>query len=702
MTDLDARTLAAFPAGLRARYRPTAILGEGSFGVVFRAEDTALYRDVAVKVFRAAPTGDARRRFLREVRALGTFEHPNVVRIFDADVGPQGAWIVMEMLEGGAADSVTPPDPLAFARDIATGLQALHDHGLLHRDLKPANFFVTRQGRGVLLDLGLVADPRATALTATGALVGTLRYLAPELFRGEPAGRASDWYAWGASIYELLEGCRLRDEVPVEDWIAGQDIPFPGFLALDARSGPAQAIRACVAYDPTRRPQDLAALDRLWQAPAESAIPAAPEPPPGRRPWVPAAAAVALLLGLGLAWPGGEPPPGPPPRPAPLVDHAEAALAALGERDALDPIPHRYFRKLGDLEGFEALLEGLEAAPDLAHLDPELRRRLEAFDDALAARGALPVFGPAITSLPEDAPPYVPAAPGSPSYRGWMAESLRHSEAANQALEAGLDHLMARPEEELLEVPTILTMRILGRPGAHTLFSLPASEENGHYLVEMMRPAAAHTHRALVAALRAVDEVPGPEGDRRLVALWWYQARLDPIFLSELAGFPPWLLFGGTPRSPAGWLLVGRKAVIQALVFEEAGADASRLRALARRALVAAQPDSEPLPGGERSQLASEELFRVMARFRDRAGWIDQVGRLRGALRDRPAAFRPQLILEVGQAILELVTRGELPPGELEVLERALVAWREAHPDVPGWASPDALLREVRKARGGE
>ncbi|HXH06768.1 MAG TPA: serine/threonine-protein kinase, partial [Vicinamibacterales bacterium] len=204
-------------------YRILERIGAGGMGVVYRARDERLGRDVAVKVLAPGADEAARRRFRREALTLSQLNHPNIATIHDYRSPPGGDVLVMELVPGRPLadrlrDGALPLDELApFALQIARGLAAAHEAGIVHRDLKPQNIHVTPDGRVKILDFGLaqLAPERAAELTtmtgagAPEALAGTLPYLAPELLRGAPPDARSDVYAAGAVLYEMATGRRL-------------------------------------------------------------------------------------------------------------------------------------------------------------------------------------------------------------------------------------------------------------------------------------------------------------------------------------------------------------------------------------------------------------------------------------------------------------------------------------------------------------
>jgi len=219
MQDLIGRTL--------GHYGIVEKIGEGGMGVVYRAHDERLDRDVAIKVLpeELATDPDRLRLFEREAKAVAALDHPNILAIHDFGSEEGVTYAVMELLKGVSLRDViskvgfTTGKAVEYARSIADGLAAAHDEGIIHRDLKPENVFLTKDGRIKILDFGLAKlnlpesdltteTPTATLDTAPGSLIGTIPYMAPEQVQGQPADQRSDIFALGALLYEMLTGHR--------------------------------------------------------------------------------------------------------------------------------------------------------------------------------------------------------------------------------------------------------------------------------------------------------------------------------------------------------------------------------------------------------------------------------------------------------------------------------------------------------------
>ena len=227
------------PAGTRlGPYEIVALIGAGGMGAVYRARDTRLGRDVAVKVLPPEFSADADRlrRFEQEARAASALNHPNILTIFDVGEAGKAPYVVSELLEGEtlrqklAGGALTQRKAIEYGLQITKGLAAAHEMGIVHRDLKPENLFVTKDGRVKILDFGLakLAAPRGEPSaetdapttpvhTASGFVLGTAGYMSPEQVRGQVADHRSDIFSFGSILYETLTGERaFRRETGVE------------------------------------------------------------------------------------------------------------------------------------------------------------------------------------------------------------------------------------------------------------------------------------------------------------------------------------------------------------------------------------------------------------------------------------------------------------------------------------------------------
>jgi tetratricopeptide (TPR) repeat protein len=191
------------------RYRLLDELGKGGMGIVYRAYDSLLERDVAVKILSSTDLGsESRLRLLHEAQAAAKLNHPNIVSIYDAGEEDDQSFIIMELLEGSSLYDCEPEtieEIIAIARQICNALEHAHTHGIIHRDLKPENVIVDQKGQVKLTDFGL-ARSITSRISVEGAIIGTVFYMAPEQALGQPIDRRTDLYALGALLYELITG----------------------------------------------------------------------------------------------------------------------------------------------------------------------------------------------------------------------------------------------------------------------------------------------------------------------------------------------------------------------------------------------------------------------------------------------------------------------------------------------------------------
>jgi dipeptidyl aminopeptidase/acylaminoacyl peptidase len=297
-------------------------------GEVYRARDSRLGRDVAIKILSAELAGDpdALARFEREGRAVAALSHPNIVALYD--VGREGnvAYAVTELLEGSTlrerlqAGSIPPSKALAYVRAVAEAAAAAHARGIVHRDLKPENVFLTDDGRikvldfGIAqLDAGLAADPTATATraaTGPGTMIGTIGYMAPEQVRGAGTDARTDVFALGALLYELLTGQAAFARDTPADTVSAILSADPGQLprvGTAAGAGTEQVVRRCLEKNPLERFQsarDVAfALEAVGSGSGTSAAAADTAAAGTRRmPWAAALAAVAAIAAIAGAY----------------------------------------------------------------------------------------------------------------------------------------------------------------------------------------------------------------------------------------------------------------------------------------------------------------------------------------------------------------------------------------------------------------
>ncbi len=309
-------------------YRITERLGAGGMGEVYRATDTKLGREVAIKILPAHFADDPQRlsRFEREARALAALNHPNVAAIYEVNQAGGVRYLAMEYVAGFSPTGPLPVDEsLQIARQIAEGLEAAHEKGLIHRDLKPANIKVTPEGKVKVLDFGLAKsqEPDAASdsshsptlsLGAThGMILGTAAYMSPEQARGRPVDKRTDIWSFGCVLFEMLTGRKAFAGDTVSDSVAVilRADPDWNSLPLETPQRVRELLRKCLQKDAQRRLRDIGdARIEIDSALEELAHPGAATPSllgsaptaTARLAWLVGIATLLILAAAAGAW----------------------------------------------------------------------------------------------------------------------------------------------------------------------------------------------------------------------------------------------------------------------------------------------------------------------------------------------------------------------------------------------------------------
>jgi len=313
-------------------YEILAPLGAGGMGEVYRAKDTRLGREVALKVLpeRLARNQEALGRFQREAQAVAALSHPNILAQYDFGTQDGVAYSVTELLEGEDLRTRMAGGPLPvrkaveFGIQIAQGLAAAHEKGVVHRDLKPDNLFVTRDGRIKILDFGLAKiagetafqleseGPTAAPPTQPGAVMGTVGYMSPEQVKGKPIDHRSDLFSFGAVLYEMLSGRRaFKGDSAVETMTAILKEEPPDLAETNRALPPGldRVVRHCLEKNPEERFQsardvafNLEALSGLSTTSAVGLSPLREARPWRRRALLAVGAAALIGLGIAAGW----------------------------------------------------------------------------------------------------------------------------------------------------------------------------------------------------------------------------------------------------------------------------------------------------------------------------------------------------------------------------------------------------------------
>jgi serine/threonine-protein kinase len=340
--------MALAPGTRLGAYEILSLLGQGGMGEVYRAKDTKLGRDIALKILPATFTNDPDRvsRFRREAQVLASLNHPHIAQIHGLEQADGTQFLVLELVDGESLDKPIARGPipvdeaLDIARQIAEALETAHEKGIVHRDLKPANIALTSDGTVKVLDFGLAKATEAASgtsldvtnsptittpamMTRLGVILGTAAYMSPEQAKGRPADKRSDVWAFGCVLFEMLTGKRAFDGEDATDVIAAVVRGEPGWSALP-QGLPEYVrllLRRCLEKDRVKRVSDISTARFLITEPVASAstaaAPSAPVPVKRQAVWQRAAPFVitAALVGVvsgAMAWiakPASAPPP---------------------------------------------------------------------------------------------------------------------------------------------------------------------------------------------------------------------------------------------------------------------------------------------------------------------------------------------------------------------------------------------------------
>ena len=295
------------PGGRLSAYEVLGLIGSGGMGKVYRARDSKLNRDIALKVLpeEFALDTDRLARFKREAQVLASLNHPNIAAIYGLEDADGIRALVLELVEGPtladriAQGPVPLDEALPIARQVADALEAAHEHGIVHRDLKPANIKLRPDGTVKVLDFGLAkaldSSPSATdvsqlptitspAMTHMGVILGTAAYMSPEQAKGRAVDKRADIWAFGCVLYEMLTGRRTFEGADVSEVLAGVIKSEPDWSGLpaDTPTHIRTLLRRCLQKDPQRRlPHIGVARLEIDEGPAETTA-AAPRGVPTR------------------------------------------------------------------------------------------------------------------------------------------------------------------------------------------------------------------------------------------------------------------------------------------------------------------------------------------------------------------------------------------------------------------------------------
>jgi serine/threonine protein kinase/DNA-binding CsgD family transcriptional regulator len=339
------------------RYHITDHLGDGSTATVYKAVDTRLGRQVALKMLLPHVRSSTRSRFFQEARAAAQLNHPNIMAIYDMVEDYEQPFLVVEYVEGAPLSNYVPSPPDVLVRlgcQIALALDYAHERHIIHRDIKPANIQVTPQMQVKIMDLGLALPREATRVTAEGMIIGTPAYLSPEQAQGHPLDHRTDIYSLGIVLYEMATGQLPFDADDISALLlqqVRQPAPPPRLIVPTLPISLEMVILKALEKHPSRRFQSC----RIMAEALQDALNATTTPD----------SPTALKRPAGL-------PEAPPPKPGPQVvrliladDHSVLRRALVNELNG-----HPEFAVIAEAgDGDEALERTLELRPDVLVLD---------------------------------------------------------------------------------------------------------------------------------------------------------------------------------------------------------------------------------------------------------------------------------------------------------------------------------------------
>ncbi len=324
------------PGSRLGPYQVVSFLGAGGMGEVYRATDTRLGRDVAIKVLPADVAADRDRvaRFRREAQLVASLNHPNVAAIYGIEEVDGAVALALELVDGEdlasrlSSGPIPVDEAIGIARQIAEGLEAAHERGIVHRDLKPGNVIVTKDGVVKILDFGLAkawsgdgndassgggtlsqSPTMSRHMTEAGMILGTAAYMSPEQARGKPVDKRSDIWSYGVVVYEMLTGRRLFDGETVTDVLAAVLTREANLTALppETPGSVRRLVARCLDRDPKKRLRDIGEARFILADPGATEVRESPTAAPAamsprRRAAIGAIAAAALAAGILAGW----------------------------------------------------------------------------------------------------------------------------------------------------------------------------------------------------------------------------------------------------------------------------------------------------------------------------------------------------------------------------------------------------------------